>query len=140
LTEADPSPADTHCLEPDWKLSKWGAFEGIEGNDIAGYVERVGKNVSTFKVGDKAGSFTPMRTHDKYGAYQATTVTTEHTSFHIGKNTSFDQAAAFPLAVLTAAIGLFVNLKVCLYALKRETPLLLRTSGSSNSLSSPTAA
>jgi NADPH:quinone reductase-like Zn-dependent oxidoreductase len=93
-------------------MSKWGMFEGIEGNDIAGYVEKVGSKVTTFKVGDKAGSFTKMGEHDKYGAYQATTVTPEHTSFLIGDNTSFDQAAALPLAVLTAAIGLFVDLKV----------------------------
>jgi NADPH:quinone reductase-like Zn-dependent oxidoreductase len=79
---------------------------------VAGYVEKVGSKVTTFKVGDKAGSFTKMATHDKYGAYQAYTVTPEHTSFLLGDKMSFEQAAAIPLAFLTAAIGLFVTLKV----------------------------
>src|SRR3954464_8556156 len=37
----------------DWKISKIGAFEGIEGNDVAGYVEAVGANVTEFKKGDR---------------------------------------------------------------------------------------
>jgi NADPH:quinone reductase-like Zn-dependent oxidoreductase len=97
---------------PDWKLSKWGFFEGIEGNDIAGYVVKAGSKVTAFKVGQKAGAFTPMGKHDKYGAYQGSTVTPEHTAFAIGENTSFDQAAALPLAALTAVVGLFVKLKL----------------------------
>lgn len=37
----------------DWKLAKWGMFEGIEGNDVAGHVEAVGSGVTEFKKGDK---------------------------------------------------------------------------------------
>ena len=33
--------------KPDW--------EGIEGNDIAGYVETVGNKVTEFKKGDRVG-------------------------------------------------------------------------------------
>ncbi|UZJ50704.1 hypothetical protein CBS101457_000024 [Exobasidium rhododendri] len=96
----------------DWKLSHYGMFEGIEGNDVAGFVERIGTKVTEFKLGDKVGAFTPMYTHDKYGAYQGSTVAPEHTSFFIGEKTSFDQAAALPLALLTAVVGLFVQLKL----------------------------
>lgn len=33
-------------------------YEAIEGNDIAGYVERLGEGVTRFQVGDKVGSST----------------------------------------------------------------------------------
>lgn len=37
----------------DWKLAKWGMFEGIEGNDVAGHIEAVGADVKDLKKGDK---------------------------------------------------------------------------------------
>jgi NADPH:quinone reductase-like Zn-dependent oxidoreductase len=90
----------------DWKLSTWGMFEGIEGNDIAGTVIAVGSDVTEFSIGDRVGSFTPMATHDKYGAYQRYTVTPAATSWKLG-SASYEEAATLPLAVLTAVLGLF---------------------------------
>lgn len=94
----------------DWKLSRVGWAGHIEGNDIAGYVEAVGANVSEFKKGDRVGGFTRMMTHDKYGAYQTHTICPSWTTFPLGANTSFEEAATIPLAAMTAAIGLFVRL------------------------------
>ncbi|KXS14069.1 NAD(P)-binding protein [Gonapodya prolifera JEL478] len=91
----------------DWKLSKVGVFEGIEGNDVAGYVEAVGANVKEFKKGDRVGAFTKMATNNTYGAYQTHSVSPSWTTFQLGPNTSFESAATLPLAVMTAAIGLF---------------------------------
>ena len=39
----------------DWKIPEWMSFEAVEGNDIAGYVEAVGSDVTDFKKGDKVG-------------------------------------------------------------------------------------
>ncbi|KAJ3333396.1 hypothetical protein HDU93_008573 [Gonapodya sp. JEL0774] len=94
----------------DWKLSKVGVFEGIEGNDVAGYVEAVGKNVTEFKRGDRVGAFTKMATSNAYGAYQTHSLSPSWTVFPLGSHTSFEDAATLPLAVMTAAIGLFVKL------------------------------
>ncbi|CAO1614819.1 unnamed protein product [Jaminaea pallidilutea] len=98
----------------DWKMAKMMGYEGIEGNDVAGHVAAVGDGVTEFKEGDKVGAFTVMATADKYGAYQRYSHTPAHTAFHIGSNTSYEQAATLPLAVLTAAIGLFAKDKLAL--------------------------
>ncbi|TNY21205.1 chaperonin 10-like protein [Rhodotorula diobovata] len=97
----------------DWKCPL--VFEGqerVEGNDVAGYVEAVGEGVTRFKKGDKVGAFTVMMTDDKYGAYAEYTISPQNTVFHLGPKTSFEDAAALPLAYITAAIGLFKRLKL----------------------------
>ncbi|GAA5894420.1 hypothetical protein JCM8208_006230 [Rhodotorula glutinis] len=87
-------------------------YEAIEGSNIAGIVEEVGSEVTRFKKGDKVAAFTVMKTADKYGAYAEYTVAPANTTFHIGPNTSFEDAAAVPLDFITAAIGLFKRLKL----------------------------
>ncbi|PWN17920.1 GroES-like protein [Microstroma glucosiphilum] len=110
-----PSPGEGEILvkniavasnPKDWKLSLWGLFEGIEGNDITGTVVSVGSDVTEFREGDKVGSFTRMATGDQYGAYQRYTVTPAATSWKLG-NVKYEEAATLPLAVLTAVLGLF---------------------------------
>ncbi|GAA5914764.1 hypothetical protein JCM6882_002736 [Rhodosporidiobolus microsporus] len=95
----------------DWKIPYYmPGYAAVEGNDIAGHVEAVGEGVSKFKKGDKVAAFTKMRSGDKYGAYAEYSVTPSHTAFHLGPNTAFEDAAALPLAYITAAIGLFKRL------------------------------
>ncbi|KAL8290175.1 hypothetical protein RQP46_003114 [Phenoliferia psychrophenolica] len=92
----------------DWKIPMYlPNYAHIEGNDVAGHVESVGEGVETFKVGDKVAAFTKMRSGDKYGAYAEYSVSPAGTAFHLGPKTSFEDAAALPLAYMTAAIGLF---------------------------------
>lgn len=94
----------------DWKLAKYGMFEGIEGNDVAGKVISVGSSVKSLSVGDRVMAFTRMATHDKYGAYQAVTVAPSWTTVKLAENVSFEQAATVPLAMATAFVGLFDKL------------------------------
>ncbi|CAD6564546.1 MAG: hypothetical protein CYPHOPRED_004058 [Cyphobasidiales sp. Tagirdzhanova-0007] len=105
----------------DWKMPMRLQWQAIEGNDIAGYIEAVGSKVTGFKKGDKVAAFTKMTTDTKYGAYAEYTVAPSHTAWHLADSTSFEEAATVPLAMMTAALGLFVHLGL-------ETP---STSGSS---------
>ncbi|KIW97565.1 uncharacterized protein Z519_01149 [Cladophialophora bantiana CBS 173.52] len=78
------------------------------GDDIAGYVEAVGSNVTEFKVGDRVGAFHEMRT--PHGSFAEYAIAWEKTTFHLPKQTSFEEAATIPLAAMTAAVGLFCRL------------------------------
>lgn len=58
-----PQPGDDEVLvknvavasnPKDWKVPLWMPdWQGVEGNDIAGTIEAVGKDVTEFKKGDK---------------------------------------------------------------------------------------
>lgn len=85
-----------------------GMGERNEGDDIAGVVHKVGSNVTEFHPGDRVAGFHVMRTPG--GSYAEYAVSPAHTSFHIPKQTSFEEAAAIPLAAMTAAVGLYVRL------------------------------
>lgn len=117
----------------DWKLPGWlPDYEAVEGNDVAGYIVKVGEGVKEYKGGERVAAFSKMATRDnkvrgkrlarlsgslttfvnQYGAYQEYTVAPASTTFPIPENTSFEAAATLPLAVMTAAIGLFVVLGI----------------------------
>ena len=94
----------------DWKYPI--LVKGIQGlntgDDIAGYVEAVGSEVTEFKKGDRVGAFHEMRT--EWGSFAEYAIAPAHTTFHLPKATSFEEAATIPLAAMTAAVGLFVRL------------------------------
>lgn len=49
----------------DWKVPRrYDVYAFIEGNDIAGYVVKVGEGVSEFKGGEKVAALTKMNTKD----------------------------------------------------------------------------
>ncbi|KXJ91284.1 zinc-binding oxidoreductase-like protein ToxD [Microdochium bolleyi] len=89
----------------DWKVPKFLPEPLNQGDDIAGYVHEVGTNVFEFKPGDRVAAFHEML--KPYGSYGEYAVAEQHTTFHIPKEISFEEAAAIPLAAMTAAIGLF---------------------------------
>lgn len=91
-------------------MAKFKFWEGIEGNDVAGHIYAVGSNVTEFKKGDKVAGFTKMASGNQYGAYQTHSVCPAWTTFPLGPKTTFEDASTLPLAVMTAAIGLFVKL------------------------------
>ncbi|EED14784.1 quinone oxidoreductase, putative [Talaromyces stipitatus ATCC 10500] len=95
----------------DWKTPNLWGWEGMnQGDDIAGIVHEVGSNVVEFKVGDRVAAFHEMRTPG--GSYAEYAVAWAHTTFHLPKQTSFEEAATIPLAGLTAALGLFARLRL----------------------------
>lgn len=95
----------------DWKLREgylqqmmdW-AFPIILGWDVAGVISEVGEEVTDWKVGDKVFA-RPETT--RFGTYAEYTVVDQAMLAKIPANTSFEEAAAVPLAGLTAWQGLF---------------------------------
>jgi NADPH:quinone reductase-like Zn-dependent oxidoreductase len=80
-------------------------FPLILGWDAAGVVEKVGPAVTWFKPGDEV--FGMVRRHDlQYGTYAEYTTAPEGFFAHKPESQSFEEAAAMPLAALTAHQGL----------------------------------
>lgn len=100
----------------DWKYPDWQPDSGQinQGDDIAGTVHEVGKNVFEYKVGDRVGAFHHML--QPHGSYAEYAVAWDWTTFHLPENISFEEAAAVPLAAMTAAIGMFHYAKLDLPA------------------------
>lgn len=97
----------------DWKIPILAAAklpkEGINsGDDVSGYVHAVGSNVTAFHKGDRVMAFHTMMT--PHGAFAEYTVAEAHTTAHIPAEMGFEEAATFPLAALTAAVGLYARL------------------------------
>ncbi|RYC59860.1 hypothetical protein CHU98_g6336, partial [Xylaria longipes] len=92
----------------DWKVPLWTNSTRNEGDDIAGVVHEVGENVYEFKPGDRVGALHELLTPG--GSYAEYAVAWQHTTFHIPKKTTFEEAAAIPLAAMTSAIGLYLRL------------------------------
>ncbi|KAI5821399.1 chaperonin 10-like protein [Pyronema omphalodes] len=92
----------------DWKYAVLFGTECNAGDDIAGYIEAVGENVYEFKKGDRVAAFHVMGA--PYGSYGEYSVAPAHTTWHIPETTSFEEASTFPLAAMTAALGLYQEL------------------------------
>ncbi|KAI1115668.1 GroES-like protein [Nemania sp. NC0429] len=92
----------------DWKVPEWRDTTQNQGDDIAGVVHEVGENVFEFKPGDRVAAFHEMVTPG--GSYAEYALAWQHTTFHIPKKTTYEEAAAIPLAAMTSAIGLYINL------------------------------
>lgn len=79
---------------------------------MVGVVEAVGSSVTKFKKGDRVVSDTPnyQLKQTKYGGWQKYVVGREATTAKLSDNTSFDDAAAIPFALLTAVAALHLKL------------------------------
>ncbi|KAJ5496980.1 hypothetical protein N7463_008967 [Penicillium fimorum] len=84
----------------------------ILGNGVAGIIEELGSLVTRFQKGDRVVSDTPtyQRKQSKYGGWQRYVVGTESTTAKIPPNTTFEDAAAIPFALLTAVAALHLHL------------------------------
>ncbi|KAF2819462.1 GroES-like protein [Ophiobolus disseminans] len=136
------------CNPKDWKYPEWAAaYDGPadttmgrvkagvnQGDDIAGIVEAVGDEVLEFKPGDRVAAFHEMGTPG--GSYAEYAIAWDWTTFHIPASTSFEEAATIPLVGLTAAVALYVNLKLPTPWLPASEPTPLVIYGASSSVGS----
>ncbi|WP_339843609.1 NADP-dependent oxidoreductase [Paenibacillus sp. FSL W7-1088] len=97
----------------DWKLREgylkvmfdW-EFPIILGWDVAGVITEIGLNVTKWKVGDRVFS-RPETT--RFGTYAEYTAVDEHLLAKLPDSISYEEAAAVPLAGLTAWQALFTH-------------------------------
>lgn len=80
------------------------------GDDIAGIVHSVGKDVYEFKPGDRVAGLHAFLTEN--GSFAEYSVSPDWTTFHLPHNVSFEEAATIPVSALTAALALYANMKL----------------------------
>ena len=90
-------------------LFSWTTYPCVLGSDVSGEVVEVGSGVSRFKVGDRVAGVGVALTSNKpfHGAFQAYTVLPTVLVSPIPSNLSYESASVLPLALSTAACGLF---------------------------------
>ncbi|MEA5360922.1 zinc-binding alcohol dehydrogenase family protein [Amycolatopsis sp., V23-08] len=90
---------------------RWLRYPTVLGSDVAGEVVEVGENVTRFRVGDRVLAHAVGTDKDvnnaAEGAFQLYSVVLERLACPIPDALSADEAAVLPLAVSTAACGLF---------------------------------
>ncbi|MNB85156.1 Quinone oxidoreductase 1 [compost metagenome] len=89
------------------KLIQDYAFPLVLGNELTGVIEKVGKNVQEFKVGDAVYSRLPLQ---KIGAFAEYAAISADAIAHLPANLDFVTGAAAPLTGLTAYQGLHEEL------------------------------
>ncbi|RYC59836.1 hypothetical protein CHU98_g6368 [Xylaria longipes] len=94
----------------DWKVPMWLKCTVNAGDDIAGVVHEVGEDVFEFKVGDRVAAFHEMMKPG--GSYAEYAVAWQYTTFHIPGKTTYEEAAAIPLAAMTSAVALYDRLRL----------------------------
>ncbi|KAJ7756631.1 chaperonin 10-like protein, partial [Mycena metata] len=89
----------------DWKQGAFNIlideYPAVVGHDVAGVVEELGEGVEGLKKGDRVFAQTLNGGFQQYVAVPAAII------LPIPHNTSFDEAATFPVAFSTACVGLF---------------------------------
>ena len=89
----------------------WVKYPSILGSDSAGEVIEIGKGVTRFSVGDRvlghAVGTDKKRNSPAEGSFQEYTVLLAHMAAQIPDTLSYEKATVLPLALSTAACGLF---------------------------------
>jgi len=89
----------------------WLKYPFVLGEDVAGEVVEVGKNVTRFLVGDRVTGYalgTDEKINDSAeGAFQEYTILRPDMTSHIPRLMSYESACVLPLGIATAAAGLF---------------------------------
>lgn len=115
-------------------------YPSILGQDVAGEVISVGSKVTRFKVGDRVIGVTAgfATKKDTEKAFQAHTVLETNLTSPIPDEISFERAVVLPLAVTTAASGLFqsefLNLQSACQPAQKSTGQVVVVSGGASSV------
>lgn len=109
------NPAD--WLLQDLQLFDWMQYPCVLGNDVAGDVIEIGPGVSRFQVGDRVvgqsiGCWINAPTK---GGFQHHTVLDEGLAAHVPDAMPYTNAVVLPLALSTAACGLFQTDQLALH-------------------------
>lgn len=99
IKAAGVNPLDNMIIKGEVKLITPYDFPLTMGNEMAGVVEKIGKNVKNFKVGDRVFARLPL---SKIGAFAEFVSVNENALAKIPDYLDFTQAAAVPLTALTA--------------------------------------
>ncbi|OAG08583.1 GroES-like protein, partial [Paraphaeosphaeria sporulosa] len=105
----------------DWKMPNWNNHPHNSGDDMAGFVHAIGALVKAFRIGDRVAAY--HRSGHPHGSFAEYAVAPEHMAFHIPESLSFEEAATIPLASQTAALALFVDLKLPLPFIQETLPV-----------------
>ncbi|KAM0328887.1 hypothetical protein ACHAQA_005303, partial [Verticillium albo-atrum] len=97
------------CNPKDFKAAFFFPASNL-GDDIAGYVESVGDGVFEYRPGDRVAAFHQIYT--PHGSYAEYAIALAYSTFRLPDHVSFEEGATIPLTAMTAAIGLFSNLKL----------------------------
>jgi NADPH:quinone reductase-like Zn-dependent oxidoreductase len=93
-------------------ITPWVAYPAVLGSDVAGEVVSVGPGVSRFEPGDRvvglALGIDKVANRASEGAFQEYVILRQDAVTAIPDGISFEQASVLPLAVATAACGLFL--------------------------------
>lgn len=95
-------------------------FPYVMGNEVAGYVEAVGKNVTAYKKGSKVIGLT-----DGFDGYSEYVVLEQSQVMKKPRNMSYSQGASFPIIFLTAYHALHYLARID----KNETILIMGAAG-----------
>lgn len=90
---------------------RWLTYPTVLGSDVAGEIVEVGEAVTRFRVGDRvlghAVGTDKDSNHAAEGAFQEYTVVLDRLASPIPDTLSYEEACVLPLALSTAASGLF---------------------------------
>jgi NADPH:quinone reductase-like Zn-dependent oxidoreductase len=94
-------------------VTPWLTYPAVLGSDVTGEVVAVGASVSRFKPGDRvlglALGIDKLVNRAAEGAFQKFVILRQEAATAMPDSISFEQAAVLPLAVATAACGLFLE-------------------------------
>lgn len=126
------NPLEILTITGSVKLIQDYAMPLVLGNELTGIVEKVGNQVTGFKVGDPIYTRLPIK---KIGAFAEYVAVDAKFIWHLPKNLDFVTGAGVPLAGLTAYQGLIEELE----AIKGQTVFIPGGSGSFGQMAIPIA-